>query len=350
MNTNRITISSSDKLSLLSNLSTMMTAGIPILEAIDSLSEEAKGNLKKILESVRADLTEGKRLYTSFASYPMVFDKVTVNVMKASEEAGTLDITLKDLRMQIQKEIEFTDKIKASLAYPLLIVVVFFGVLLLILIVVIPKIALVFSRLKIVLPLPTKILIFLSSLLLTYTIPVILTVMGITTGLFFLYRLQKPLMLRVLFALPFIRNLIKEIDLTRFSRSMYLLLTSGITITTALELSEDVVMRDDIAKTISFAKETVLAGKNMSEAFKIRKNIFSNIMIKIIQAGEKTGTLDKSMQDLSEHLDYLVSNTLKSLTTLMEPILLIVVGLLVGGMMLSILVPIYSIIGQVGAR
>jgi len=328
----------------------MINAGIPILEAIDSLLEESKENTKKMLEIIREDLIQGKRVYASLSKFPEIFDKVTVNIIRASEEAGTLDIVLKDVKEETKKEIEFTDKIKSAITYPLLIVVIFFGVLLLILTVVIPKIATVFERLNIVLPLPTKILIFLSKLLLTYTIPVIAIVAGITIGMIFLYRLQREWILKAIYSLPLICKLVKEIDLSRFSRSMYLLLTSGITITSALELTEGVVMRHDIAMSISLAKEKVLAGKELSEGFKVKREIFPSIMIKIIQAGEQTGTLDKSMQDISEHLNYEVENTLKTLTTVLEPLILVVVGILVGGMMLSILAPIYGIIGQVGGR
>lgn len=350
MNTDRLSLSNYDKLNLISNLSTMINAGIPILEAIDSLSEESKGNTKKTLETVREDLMQGKRLYTSLAKFPNIFDRVTVNIIRASEEGGTLDITLKDLKEQIKKNIEFSDKIKSAVAYPFLIIIIFFIVLLLILIVVIPKIAVVFSRLNVVLPLPTIILIFLSNTLLKYYIPIIIFIALFLVGIVYFYRLKRQWVLGVLYRLPLIRNLVKEIDLSYFSRSMYLLLSSGITITTALELSEDVVKRRDIHQAIAFAKEKVLSGKELSEAFKEQRKIFTTIMIKIIQVGEKTGSLEKSMQDISEHQSYQVDNTLKTLTTILEPLLLVVVGLLVGGMMLSILAPIYSIIGQVGGK
>lgn len=350
MKTSNITLSSKDKLSLISNLSTMLTAGIPILEIIDALSENTKGNIKKVLEKVREDLIQGKQLNSSFANFPQTFDAVNVNVIKASEEAGTLDITLKDLKEEIKKEIEFSDKIKAALIYPLIIVVVFLGILLLILTVVIPKISSVFLRLNVELPLPTKILIFLSNLLLMHTIPLILGLFIIFLVSFLVYEMKKKWFLQVLFSLPLISNLIKEIDLTRFSRSLYLLLTSGITITSALELTQDVVMKPKVAKAIAHAREMVFAGKKLSDGFKERKGIFSGIMIKIIEAGERTGTLDKSMLDISEYLDYQVSNTLKTLTVILEPIMLVVIGGFVGAMMLAIIAPIYGLIGQVGQK
>ena len=346
----KISLKSSDKLSLLSNFSTMITAGIPILETIDSLLEDSKGNSKRVLEIIREDIMQGNHLYSSLAKFPNIFDKVTINVVRASEEAGTLDVTLKDLRTQIQKEMQFNDKIKAALTYPVIILVVFTGVLLLILTVVIPKISTVFSRLNVTLPLPTKILIFFSNGLVHHTIPVVIGLVALSIGIVFLYKAQKRRILAVIYRAPVISVLAREIDLARFSRSMFLLLTSGITITSALELTQEVVMRKDISEAIKHAKDTVLAGKNLSQGFKDQRKVFSSLVIKIIEAGEKTGTLDKSMQDISEQQDYRVDNSLKTVTTLLEPIMLVSVGLLVGGVMLAIIAPIYGLIGQVSAR
>src|ERR1700693_5598319 len=106
----------------------MLEAGIPILETVNSVLEDTKGSQKKILETLKADLMQGKHLYYSFAHYPKVFDAVTINLLKASEEAGTLETTLKDLRDHIQKEMEFIDKIKFAMIYPLVILTVFAGV------------------------------------------------------------------------------------------------------------------------------------------------------------------------------------------------------------------------------
>jgi type II secretory pathway component PulF len=169
-------------------------------------------------------------------------------------------------------------------------------------------------------------------------------------GLVLLYKAKRPWLLSIVFALPIISTLIKEIDLMRFSRSLYLLLSSGITITAALELTEEVVHKPEIAKAIAKAKETVLAGKNISSSFKLHKSIFPGIMIKLTEAGEKTGTLDKSMQDISEYLDYKISATLKTLITVLEPAMLVIVGLLVGSMMLAVIAPIYGLIGQISPR
>lgn len=345
-----ISISTNDKIALVSNLSTMLDAGIPIIEAIDSLLEDSKGNIKKLLDVVRVDVSAGKRISSSFAKFPMIFDTVTINIIKASEESGTLNVVLKDLRDNITKETEFNDKIRSALIYPSVIMFVFAGVLIVILTFVIPKISLVFTRLKVDLPLPTQILIFTSNLILNYTMP---TIMGLTIfiiGTLFLYKNNKKFFLNMFFSLPVVSNLAKEIDLTRFSHSLYLLLGAGIPIAGALELTQDVVTKKNIEKAIIRSRGAVLAGKKLSEGLRDKKRTIPSIMIKLIEAGEKSGTLEKSMQEISKYFEYQVGKTLVTLTVLLEPIVLVATGLLIGGMMLAIIAPIYGLIGQVGAR
>lgn len=350
MKTENTTLSTTDKLTFLSNFATMLGAGISILEAVDSLLEDAKGNQKKVLTALREDLVQGKHVYESFSRFPQVFDKVTVSILKASEEAGTLDSTLKDLKENIKKDTEFLDKVKSAMIYPLVIGIVFLGVLIMILVVVIPKISTVFSRLKVNLPLPTKIMIFVSNIVLKYTIPLMIGIAIIIFGLIMLYRFKKRFILNVIFSLPLISDLIKQIDLVRFARSLHYLLTSGIPIVSALELCEYVVLRKDISAVIVKTKDMIVSGKKFSEGLRSTKGKIPTIMIKIIEAGEKTGSLDKSLQDISEYLDYQVSTTLKTLTVLLEPIMLVIVGIGVGGMMLAIIGPIYNLIGEVGRR
>ena len=346
--TYNISLSNNDKIALVSNMYTMLSSGIPILETVDSLLEDSKGNQRKLLQTLRADLGQGQHVYFTFAKFPHIFDKVTVNIIKASEEAGTLDVTLRDLKENIRKDIEFNDKIKSALIYPSFIIGVFFLVMLVILVVVVPKISTVFSRLNMELPMPTQIMIALSNVLLNYTIPVVLGAVLLIAALVYLYKRSKRAFIRVLIALPVVSKLAQLVDLTRFTRSMHLLLTAGIPITSALELTSDIVINANIQRAIKHGKNTVFAGKKLSQGLKDYKKDMPTIMIKIVEAGEKSGSLDRAMLDISEYLDYEVSNQLKTVTALIEPLLLVVVGVLIGGMMMAIIAPIYGLIGQVG--
>jgi type II secretory pathway component PulF len=350
MNTKNLSLSGNEKITMISNMYTMLSAGIPILETIDSLLQDAKGNQKKVLQTLREDLGQGQHVYFTFAKFPRIFDKVIVNIVKASEGAGTLDVTLKDLTGSIRREMEFNDKIKSALIYPSFILVVFVGVMMVILTVVVPKIATVFTRLNVELPLPTRIMIFLSEALINYPLYIAAGAIAIIAGIIFFYKKNRRMFVNIFISLPLISKMAREIDLTRFTRSLYLLLNAGIPITSALELTEDVVIKRDVHNAIVHAKTVVFAGKKLSEGLRDHKNVMLPMMIKIIEAGERSGSLDKSLQEISDYLDYQVSNSLKTITALVEPLLLVIIGLLVGGMMMAIIAPIYSVIGNLGAR
>lgn len=343
-----VKLGNSEKVALIGSLATMLTAGIPILDVVNSLVEDAKGGQLKILTTLHEDLMQGKHVYVTFSKFPQVFNKVTVSVIKASEEAGTLDVTLQDLKQTVQKEIEFNNQVRSAMIYPIFIIGVFIAVLLMILVVVVPKITQVFSRLRVDLPLPTRILIFLSDLIVKNTVFVVAGLAIVIGGVILLYRRQRSVILELVYRLPVVSTLVQEIDITGFSRSLHLLLSSGLPITAALELTSDVVIRKRTADIIRQSREMVFAGKKLSEGFRAAKGYIPSLMIKLMEAGEKTGTLDKSMQDISEYYDYEVTNTLKTLTALLEPILLVLVGFAVGGMMIAIISPVYGLIGQVG--
>jgi type II secretory pathway component PulF len=190
----------------------------------------------------------------------------------------------------------------------------------------------------------------MSKTLLTQTVPTLLVITAVCAFFYLLYKTKRKAFLRVLFKAPVVSDLVKKIDLTRFTRSMGLLLSSGIPITGALDLTRNVVMKKELVVAIDHCREFVISGKRISEALKIHKKVVPSIMIKIIEAGEKTGSLEKSMQEVSEFLDYEVSNALRAALTILEPMLMVVVGVMVGGMMLAIIAPIYGLIGQIAGK
>ncbi len=337
-----------EKISLIGNLATLLTAGIPLLEAVDSLLEESQGNQEKLLQVLKQDIIEGKRLHESLAKFPKVFNNVSVNLVKASEEAGTLDVTLVDLKKKLHQDMKFNDEIKSALFYPLVIMVVFFLVLLGILIFVVPKIGKVFMRLNVELPLPTRILIFTSNMILKYYLLIICLAAVVGVGLFALYRYQEDTIKRFLFGLPLVSGLMKQIDIARFARSLHLLLNSGIPIATALELAADVILKKKVKDLVIKARESALSGEKFSKGLKTKENVFPPVMVKLMEVGEQTGSLDSSLENISEQMDYRVKRALEKVTTLLEPIMLVMVGLAVGGLMLSIIAPIYGLISQVG--
>lgn len=344
----RVKLKGTEKLELIGSFATMLGSGISILEMVKTLAEDTKGGQKLILEEMRDDLTQGKRIYVTFAKFPNVFDHVSVNVIRASEEAGTLDVALRDLRITLQKDMEFSDKIRSALMYPTFIIAVFIGILGMILTFVIPKISVVFLQLNVPLPLPTRIMIFMSDIVVKQTIWFVLGLVGISGLLYYFITFKRKQLLEIVYRLPLISTLVMQIDVTNFARNLSVLLMSGLPITQALQLVSEVVVRSRMEKMLSNTRNMILAGRSLSEGFRSDKGAVPNIVIKLVEAGEKTGSLDKSLQEISEYFDYKVTYTLKSLTSLLEPLMLVLVGGVVGGMMLAIIAPVYGLISQIG--
>ena len=208
----------------------------------------------------------------------------------------------------------------------------------------------VFKKLNVVLPLPTRVLIAVSDIVLKYTVP-FLAGIGLLVVIFvFLFKTQKKRILNVFLSLPLISGLAREIDLTRFNRSMALLLASGLPIVEALALAQNIVNKKQVLRAVELSKNAVSAGKNLSEGLRGAKKTIPGFMVRIIEAGERSGSLDKSMQELADFFDEEVGNKLKTMSTLLEPIMLVVVGIMVGGMMMAIIAPIYGLIGNISSR
>lgn len=350
VNFSRVKLKGTEKLELIGSFATMISSGISILEVVRSLSEDVKGGQKIILEEMANDLSQGRRIYITFAKFPKVFDRVSVNVIRASEEAGTLDLALKDLRIALQKDMEFNDKIRSALMYPCFIIAVFFGILALILTFVVPKISTVFRQMNVPLPVPTKIMLAMSDLVVHNTLWVGLGFAGVIGFLYYMLNFKRKEFLEIFYHLPLISTLVMQIDVTNFARNLSVLLSSGLPITMALDLVAEVVSRKRTVKMLEASKAMVLSGRPLSEGFRSDKGALPSIVIKLVEAGEKTGTLDKALQEISEYFDYKVSYTLKSITSLLEPVMLVGVGLVVGGMMLAIIAPVYGLISQLGGR
>lgn len=342
-----LTLSGKDRLALISNLATMLASGIPIIEAIDSMMEESKGNLRKILEQLRQDLSDGRTISSSLAKSPKAFDPVTVNLIKAAEEAGTLDTTLKDMVGAIKRELEFSSNVKGALAYPVFIGVVFMSVLLLILTFVIPRISKVFTSLRVDLPPTTEALIWTSNFLMDNWLYLLGGVVVAAVALALLYQAKKRAMIDALLSFPLLKKLGRQMDLVRLTRSLSLLLNSGIPILEAIELSRHVVVKREILAALDRAKVAVNSGRPLSDGLKGQDHVVPAMMLRIVEAGERSGSLERSMGEMSEYFETEVNNTLKATTTLIEPLMLVVIGLMVGAMMLSIIAPIYNLMGQV---
>jgi type IV pilus assembly protein PilC len=339
-----------DKLALISNLGTMLSAGIPILEAVETLEQDSKGPSRKFLKLLVVYLNEGKPISEAMKQMPQAFDPVTINIVMTAEEAGTLTETLKDLEVSLKNDMAFRDQLRTSLTYPAFIFVILLGVLLLMLTFVVPRIAKVFTGLHVQLPPTTKALINVSDFLVSNYKLVAVGAFVFIAFMAVLIHTQRRAMVNALLQLPFLTSLGREIDLTRFTRSLGLLLKAGVPIGEALKLSREVIIKKEIRRMADNMIVAINEGKPLSDGLEQSKRVTPTIMRRLIDTAERSGSLEASMQNLSEHFQTRVSHRLKMIATLVEPVMIVVVGLLVGGIMLSIIAPIYNLINQVRLR
>lgn len=344
-----VRLNSKDQLMIFSDMSTMLAAGIPILEIVESMVDEAKGNQRKVLEAIKQSLYQGHQLSDALKTMPRAFDPVTVNLLSAAEQAGTLETTLQDITESTQKSIAFTDQVRSSFVYPAFICIVFIGVLGAMLGFVIPRIATIFQSMGSKLPPATEFLIASSQFVVANYVYILAGAAALGLALFAAYRSNKKAFINAFLRLPYFNKLGRQIDLARFARSMALLLKAGIPVSEALTLTEDVVNKKEISRVIQSLNHSVSEGKSLGEELRAHERLVTPTSIHMIETGERTGTLDKSMQDLANYFESRVSRSLKTIVTLLEPTLLLVIGGLVGGMMIAIVAPMYTIITSIGS-
>jgi type IV pilus assembly protein PilC len=342
-----IKLSNNEKLTLIQNLSYLLNGGIPIMSALMAISQDSKGSMQKVTEQLIEDVQQGTKLYQAMERFPDSFDTVMLNLVKTGEESGNLEVVLAELHKKIKKDVEFVRQVKAALAYPIFVFILTFFILTVILTFVVPKISEVFIRLELELNIGTRFIIWLSKFVVNNYLLVIVLMVLFIFGLVMGFKYFKKRIVVILYHLPYISSLVRYIDLTVFTRNMGLMLKAGVPIQDALELSKNIVNTKKMTLAIEDIKETVSEGKPMSSEIAKHKSIFPHMMFQIVEIAERSGTLETSLIDLSEQYDEITTNTLKTLTNLIEPMLIAFVGIIVGGILLSIIAPIYQLIGQI---
>ncbi|MEO6761557.1 MAG: type II secretion system F family protein [Candidatus Saccharimonadales bacterium] len=345
--TARLRLQAKEKLGLFTDLSTMLTAGIPLLEAIRSLEDDAKGNLAKVLSELHRSLNNGETLSLAMSRLPLAFDPVNINLVRAAENGGTLEDTLHDIVIATRKEIAFSDQLRNTMIYPIFVMVVFLGIVILMLTFVIPRVASVFSTMRVNMPWITRQMIVASNFFMSHWLVLVIGLIVIILLISWYVNTHRRQIIRLLLGLPMLRSLGTNIDLTRFTRSFGLLMRAGVPIIEALSLSEKVVQKKSIIAVIKQMQNDVNNGKPLATSLRHSKSVIPIIMSRSIETADTSGTLDETLQNLTDYFDGQVTQSLKVLSSLIEPVLLIIVGGMVGLLMITIIAPIYNMISQI---
>lgn len=339
-------LSLEDKLIFTKHLGTMLRAGITITESLQILASQSE-NLKnrEMLESMMGHVRAGQTLSETMKVYPNVFSDLFVNMIETGEKSGTLDQVLDYLDEQLDKEYELHKKVISAFIYPAVIMGVMMILCLGIVFFIMPKISKIFTSFDVRLPLPTRILIGLSTFLTTHPLlSFLITVVVIGLGWFLAVwkRIKTPRDL-VILHLPVFGKVLKFSNLARFSRTLFSLLQAGLPVTRALTVIASMLDNQQYKNAVEIAEARVEQGGQLGEAFEGQEKWFPALTVKMLAVGERTGSLETTMKQLASLYERNVDNMTRNLTVLLEPILLVFMGALVGGVSISIILPIYQL-------
>lgn len=331
------------------HLSVMLKAGLTLPEALAIIQDQASGKFKKVLSAILVSVRSGQSLSSSFARYPKIFSGLFINVTRAGEVSGSLEENLSNIAEQLEKDRDLKSKIQGAMLYPVVVSMVAFGMGLAISFFVLPKITPLFEGLKIDLPITTQGLIWFSNLIREHGFWLMSGIITFFVLFIWLIRqkFSEPVTHWVLLRAPIIKKIVRESNLARFSRTLAMLTKSGLNIDEALEITKTTLGNYYFRKSIADVSRRVSKGSKITVALCEYEDLYPKITTQMIKVGEKSGKLEETLFYLADFYEKEVDNATKSLSTVIEPIMLIIIGLLVAFLALSIITPIYEITGGV---
>lgn len=346
-----VSVSFQEKILFTKHLSTMYKAGIPLPEIIATLISQTKSDsFKGVLRFVIAEIENGQSLSKALSYFPKIFDQFYISLIKISEESGTLEGNLDFLAIQLAKDYSLRKKVKSALLYPAIILVSMLVLGTFLSIFILPRLVDFFESFDMELPVTTKILLYTAKLMQSHGIAIIVSALLMVVIFRFVIQVPKIKFYWHTFLLktPLVGRLISYSQIARFARNFGTLVKSGVPVVKSLEITSDTLSnlkykKDlyEIAKTLSKGK---LIGVSMEN---LKYSEYPPIVSKMISVGEKSGKLDEVLLYLSDFYDDEIDDLSKNLSTILEPILLVVMGLGVGFIALSIITPIYELTGSI---
>jgi len=327
-------------------LSVMVSAGLPLVSALDIISKQTTNrSFKDIILNITDNVRGGARLSSALEKYKNVFSSFYINMIRAGETSGKLDDVLSYLADEQEKNYDLISKVKGAMTYPIfilaMVVVVGFGMMTF----VVPKLTSILLEAGVALPLPTRILIATSNFTSKYWIAIIVAAIAIVIAIRFLVkstRRGKWVWDKLKLKLPIFGQLFQGVYLTRFNRSLSTLLTGGVPLTTSLRIVSDVLGNIVYKNLIDKTVEAVEGGRSISSVFITSPDV-PPMLPQIMSIGEQTGQLDSILARMANFYAREVENLLGKLTVLLEPIIIIILGVVVGVMVASIILPMYNI-------
>ncbi len=339
-------IKETDKILFTRNLSVMLSAGLSLSRALDVLARQTKNfKLKKVINDIKDEITKGGELHTALEKHDTVFNSLVVSMVRAGEESGQLAEALLTISAQLESAYELKRKIRGAMIYPAIIVATLGIIGTLMLMFIVPTLTETFVDMGVDLPLSTQFIIALSDFLINNTVLfLILIVSALGGGIYGLRtRVGKDLLDTALLYIPMIKGLAKEINAARAARTLSSLLSAGVGVVQAFEITEAVVQNHHFKRVIAEAREQVQTGKDMSSVFLKHEHLYPSMMGELLAVGEETGKLPDMLGEVARFYEGEIAQKTKNMSTFIEPFLMLIVGAAVGFFALSMISPIYSI-------
>ena len=330
-------------------LATMLATGLPLTEALSNLAMQNRGRyLAEVIHSLESDVRSGVAMSTAMARYPKVFNNLYVNLVRAGEASGKMGETLERLADTLESSLDFKNKVKGAMVYPVIVVTAMVGIGGFMITTIIPKIADVYRQFGADLPLPTKILVGLSVITSRYFIVVLI----LGTGLFFLYgalrrnKTSDYLLNNAAYRIPIFGAIQEQVMTTVLARTLGTLLGAGVAISEALRIVSGTMGNDCYRDGLEGVAVQVEKGLPLSLAM-ARNPVFPVMMSQLVAIGEETGTVDQSLMRLSRFYQDAAERQVKMLTTTMEPLMILLMGLMVGGLAVAVLLPMFNLVNVI---
>ena len=345
--TSRIT--TKDKIVFTRQFSTLVGAGLPIAQGLRTVSEQTENKkMKSVIDDILASVEAGSSLSDSFSKHPDVFDKVYLSLVAAGEISGTLDESLRRIAMQQEKDAAMMSKIRGALTYPMIVLLVIFAVIGFMLFSVVPQVEKLYKDLKEEVPLLTQIMIGSANFLINFWWVVLLVVV---LGAWFFkqwLKTESGIRFAALFKLnvPIFNPLFRKLYMARFSRTGQLLLSTGVSMNDMLTITADAVNNVIIKQSIDEANKLVQSGKNLSDSLRDKDYVLL-LVPQMISIGEQSGKIDEMLGKTAQVYEDELDEQIKAISTMIEPLLMVVLAVVAGGLIGAILVPIYALVNKV---
>jgi type IV pilus assembly protein PilC len=332
--------------------SVMIDAGLPLVQCLEILAGQQENKVfQNVLTGTRASVEGGSTLSAAMRQHEKVFDALYVNLVEAGETGGILDTILQRLSTYIEKNVKLKRAVKSAMVYPIAVLSVAASVIILLLWKVVPIFTTLFLGLGVALPLPTRIVIGLSNFVGSiFGLLILVAIVGIIVGLKVWYQTPAGRMAidRTLLKLPLLGLLLRKIAVARFTRTLGTLISSGVPILEGLEITARTAGNAVIEKSLMEVRKGLESGRNLSDPLK-ETNVFPGMVTQMIGVGEQTGAMDAMLQKIADFYEDEVDAAVKDLLAAMEPMMIVVLGVVVGGIVISMYLPLFSLIGQLAS-